>query len=208
MARGCRRLEGLQGAGAGEGSHRPEDEGLLSSLYRGLEKLKCCGASSAFRGAQSLPAASCGIWGCFVPWEVRGSSHQSPGGCEMLSFGDQGGFAMGMGPQPGACGHVIVERRMLLGPCHWCRPTGSVPGLASGCCKSDSDCAEQRSCSYLWISNGGCEKRKRKSPSGSFHQQFTAMTTVPIPSLRSSSPSIPRTLPTHPVTRFSLVLPV
>lgn len=52
------------------------------------------------------------------------------------------------------------------------------------------------------------KKRKRKSPSGSFHQRFTAMTTVPVLSLRSSSPSIPRTLPTHSVTRFSPALPV
>ena len=131
-----------------------------------------------------------------------------PGGCGMLSLGDRGGFTAGMGPQRGTHRHVTVERRVLSRPCRRCRPTGSVPGLASGCCESGSDCREQRSCSYLWISNGGCKKRKRKSPSGSFHHQFMAMTTMPILPLRSSSPSVPRTLPTHSVTRFSPALPV
>lgn len=56
-----------------------------------------------------------------------------------------------------------------------------MPGFVSGCCKSSSDCGQCRSCSYLWVSNGGCEKKKkRKSPSGGFHQQFMAMTTMPV----------------------------
>lgn len=114
----------------------------------------------------------------------------------MPSFGDQGGFATGMGPQPGRPWACHRGEEGAVRPCLQCRPAGGVPGLASGCCESGSDCREQSCCSYLWISNGGCKKRRRKSPSGSFHQQFMAMTTVArtLPPLIAS---IPWTLPTH-----------
>lgn len=148
--------------------------------------LPCHGWEEFSQEKLGLPVVPCGAWGCFAPWEQQASE---PGGCGMLSFREWGGFAAGMGPHR----HVTMERRVLSGPCTDTDPPVMCLGLCRGVVRG-----ERRSCSYM--SNVGCKRRKRKSPSGSFHQQFTAMTTVPIPSLCSSSLCIPHVLLTRSVT--------
>lgn len=90
--------------------------------------LPCHGQEEFSQEKLGLPVAPCGFWGCFAPREQQASE---PGGCGMLSFGEWGGFAVGMGPHE----HVPMERRVLSGPCHWYRPTSDVPGLVWGCCE-------------------------------------------------------------------------
>ena len=72
------------------------------------------------------------------------------------------------------------------GPWHRCRAAGGVHvGWHRGAVRAALAAGSRGSCSYLWLPNGGW--RKRKSPPGSFRQRFTAVTTVPVPSLRSPS---------------------
>lgn len=136
------------------------------------------------------------FWGCFAPREAKGSGHQSwqVAGCSAL--GTEDGSPQGWGHSLVPMGMLPVERMVSLR----LRPTGCVPGLAGATHWGTvrvTDCGEY---GYQMVD---VKKKKIKSPSGSSHQQFTAMTIVPVPSLGSSSPSIPRTLPTRSVTRFS-----
>lgn len=125
-----------------------------------------------------------GVWGCFALKEVRGSSSQSWKvlGCSALGIeeGQHHNLVLvGMSPWRGGCcgSHAtdvnppapcvgVLKEQLLL----W--------GVKRLFLPSDIK---------WWMRN----KQKRKSLSGSFHQQFTAMTTMPV--------LPPLLIPVHPL---------
>lgn len=127
-----------------------------------------------------------GFGGVLLPGSSRHQSREAVG-CSALGNGEGllwGWVPMSMSPWRGGCCQVHATG---TDPPVMC--LGWYGGVVRG---------EWRS--HLRMSDVGCKRRKRKRPSGSFHQQLTAMTPVPIPSLCSSSPCIPPVLLTRSIT--------
>lgn len=74
-----------------------------------------------------------------------------------------------------------MERRVLWGLCQWCPPTSPCLGLCQGVARAALTVGSAGVVlTYGYQMVGVKKKKKRKSPSGGFHQQFMAMTTMPV----------------------------